>query len=220
MKTYPVCLVGLERRRVVVVGGGDVAERKVGGLLEAGARITVISPTLTGTLHSMAACGQIATVERPYRAGDLDGAFLAFAATGDEAVNHAVCAEAERAGCLVNSASDPVDGNVILPAVVRRGEITVAIATGGASPALAHHLRERTEAVIGPEYADLAALLAELRPILQVSLPTTEARAAAAARLIAAGLLGILQQDGIEAGRRYAMALIEQLADKSDRRES
>ncbi len=204
MKTYPICLVGLERRRAVVVGGGKVAERKVQGLIDAGALVTVISPTLTEGLQSWASSATISVVKRAYRPGDLVGAFLVIAATADPIANLAVCQEAERRGCLLNSAETPERGNYIVPSVVRRGDITVAVGTGGASPALAHEIRLLLEQTIGPEYAGLASLLAELRH----SFDDNAGRQAACSRLLASGILEVLRTGGEEAGRRYTAELL------------
>ena len=164
MKTYPINLIGLETRRCVVVGGGAVAARKLAGLLAAGARVTVISPELSTEVESRAADRQITVLRRAYEPGDLSGAFLVIAATDDPPTNAAVWDEARQLGCLINAVDDPAHSNFILPAVVRRGEVNLAISTGGASPTLARRLREQLETQVGPEYGDLAGLMAELRP--------------------------------------------------------
>lgn len=208
MKTYSICLIGLERRRTVVVGGGNIATRKVTGLLEAGAQVTVISPILTSELKKLAEAGRIVVIERPYREGDLAGAFLVIAATDDLAINEAVWQEAEQRGCLVNVVDDPPHCNFILPAIVRRGEVTVAVSTGGASPALARRLREWLETLIGPEYGDLATLLAELRPELQSRYKDEKARLEAAFRLVDSDLLNIIKEKGMDAARTRAWQLL------------
>lgn len=212
MQTYPISLIGLATRRSVVIGGGAVAARKVAGLLAAGAAVTVISPALVPELAQRAAAGEIEVVSRAYRPGDLAGAFLAIAATDDPAVNRAVWEEAERGGCLINVVDDPGHSNFIVPAVVRRGEIVLAISTGGASPALARRLRERLEAAIGPEYGVLADLLAELRPELFACFPPGELRLAAALRLVDSDVLEIIRRDGAEAGRARLADLLAQMS--------
>jgi len=141
-----------------------VAARKVAGLLAAGARVTVISPELSTEVESRAAERQITVLRRAYEPGDLSGAFLVIAATDDPPANAAVWEEARQLGCLINAVDDPAHSNFILPAVVRRGEVNLAISTGGASPTLARRLREQLETQVGPEYGDLAGLMAELRP--------------------------------------------------------
>jgi precorrin-2 dehydrogenase/sirohydrochlorin ferrochelatase len=209
MKTYPVCLVHLERRTAVVVGGGEVAERKVAGLLEAGACVTVICPTQTAQLLAWANARTITLIAREYRYGDLAGAFLVVAATDDPMVNQAVCDESGERGCLVNSAEHPERSDFILPAVVRRGQIAVAVSTGGASPALARHLRDRVGHVVGAEYADAAGLLDDLRPALIERFPGAKARSAAVDYLLGSGLLDYLAREGREAAAEYALAMID-----------
>jgi precorrin-2 dehydrogenase / sirohydrochlorin ferrochelatase len=217
VKSYPICIVGLDRRRVVVVGGGAVAERKVAGLLEAGAQVTVIGPRHTPQLRAWGAAGTLVAVERPYAAGDLDGAFLAVAATDDPAANEAVCRDARAAGCLVNAVEGSERGDYIVPAVIRRGEITIAVGTGGASPALARHLRRRLEEVVGPEYAGVAALLAGLRPYLLDRLDDERARSDAVEGLLAAGLPDLVRDLGEDGAMRRAMEMLDALLDAGSR---
>jgi precorrin-2 dehydrogenase/sirohydrochlorin ferrochelatase len=162
MGYYPV-LLDLAGRRCVMVGGGIIAGRRVDGLLTAGARVTVISPRLTRTLAALAAEGRIDHEAREYRDGDLDGADLAFVATDAGEVNAAVAREARARGVWINAADDPARCTFILPALVRRGDLTVAVATGGSSPALARAIREELETYLTDDYAILAAIAAEAR---------------------------------------------------------
>jgi siroheme synthase-like protein len=162
MGYYPV-LLDLAGRRCVMVGGGIIAGRRVDGLLTAGARVTVISPRLTRTLAALAAEGRIDHEAREYRDGDLDGADLAFVATDAGEVNAAVAREARARGVWINAADDPARCTFILPALVRRGDLTVAVATGGSSPALARAIREELETYLTDEYTTLAAIAAEAR---------------------------------------------------------
>jgi len=152
-------LVGLDLRDrpVLVVGGGAVARRKVAGLHEAGARVTVVA------LGCPEMPVGVAVEQRPFREADLDGVVLAVAATDDPALNLRIAGDARRRGVWVNVVDDPQAGSVVLPAVVRRGALRVAVSTGGASPALARRLRERLELELGPEYAALVELLGRLR---------------------------------------------------------
>jgi precorrin-2 dehydrogenase/sirohydrochlorin ferrochelatase len=208
MKTYPVCLIGMQARRAVVVGGGTVAARKVKDLLEAGAQVTVISPKLTTELQSLVDDGQVTLIRRPYTAGDLSEAFLVIAATDDGYVNQKVWHETEHVGCLVNVVDDPGHCNFIMPAVVRHGDVTIAVSTGGASPALARRLRERLEQLIGPEYGQLASLLAELRPQVQSRYKDQAERRKAALRLVDSDLIETIKRAGIEAARARARELL------------
>jgi precorrin-2 dehydrogenase/sirohydrochlorin ferrochelatase len=162
---YPI-LVDLAARPVVVVGGGAVAERRALGLLAAGARVRVVSPLLGEGLAAMAGRGELAVESRPYRTGDLAGAVLAVAATDDPEVNRRVAADGRAAGVLVNRADDADGGDVTVPAVLRRGDLTVAVATSGRTPGLAGALRRRLEGDFGPEWAELVDLLAADRAAL------------------------------------------------------
>ncbi len=215
MQTYPICLVGLNQRRSVVIGGGHVAVRKTSALLEAGAAVTVISPQFIPEFAGLSHHPALRLVQRPYQEGDLEGAFLVISATDMAVVNQAVYAEALRRGCLVNVVDDPQRSNFIVPAVVQRGEVQLAITTGGASPALARRLRERLEGWLRPAYGDLAAILAELRPELLRRFAPGPARLEAALHLVDAGLLDVIESDGVEAARQRAAALLDELAEGS-----
>ena len=163
---YPVFL-DLAQRRCLVVGGGPVAEGKVAGLLAAGARVTVVSPIVTERLAAWAAERRIVHAARPYRADDLDGRQLAFTATDDPAVTAAVSADGRARGVWVNAADDPAHCDFILPAVVRRGRLAVAISTGGASPAAARAIREELDGYLTTAHAALVELAAEARADLR-----------------------------------------------------
>jgi precorrin-2 dehydrogenase / sirohydrochlorin ferrochelatase len=163
---YPVCL-DLRDRPCVVIGGGAVAARKVEGLLECGARVTVVAPALVPRLQSLLDEGRIEARQRPYAKGDLAGVALAIAATDERAVNARVAAEARARGVWLNAADDPERCDFILPAVIRRGDLQIAVSTGGRSPALARRVREDLERLLPPEYADLLPLLADVRAELR-----------------------------------------------------
>lgn len=147
----------LRGRACLVVGGGGVARRKVDGLLAAGATVTVVAPQCPPLPT------EVTIALRPFVDEDLDGVVLAVAASDDRALNARVACLARKRGIWVNVVDDPQAGTVIVPAVARRGDLQIAVSTGGASPALAKHLRERLEREFGPEYGDLVALLGELR---------------------------------------------------------
>lgn len=166
MAYYPIVL-DLTGRSCLVVGGGSVAERKIAGLLAAEAIVTVISPALTSRLQEWATIGQIRHIERVYRPGDLAGAQLVFAASDDRAVNAAVYSEGQERGIWVNAADDPTYCDFMLPAILRRGELIVAVATGGASPALAGVVRDELEALLSADYATLAQVAAKVRQELR-----------------------------------------------------
>jgi siroheme synthase-like protein len=171
---YPVNLV-LAGKRCLVVGGGTVAARKVGGLVAAGATVTVVAPVIVDDLRSLAGGDDAVTlVERRYQAGDLEGAWLAVTATDDPAVNRAVLADGEAARVWVNAADDPEACSFILPAVVRQGPVMVTVSTSGYSPALAAWLRGHVQAELGPEVAELARMLADARAELHAQGRSTE----------------------------------------------
>lgn len=172
---YPILLT-LQDRPCTVVGGGAVAERKVTGLLECGASVTVISPSLTGTLQKLAEDATIEYLPRGYEAGDLEGAFLAIAASDDPEANSMVWEEAADLGILANVADKPEQCNFILPSVLRRGSLTLAVSTGGASPALARKIRMDLEGRYGPEYSRLVELMERLRAWALVKIEDREKR--------------------------------------------
>jgi len=155
--------VRLRDRSVVVLGGGPVAERRIASLLDEGARVTVVSPQVTVEIEQWAATGRIRLERRRYVNGDLRGARTAFAATGDADANRVARAEADARGIWLNVADEPSLCDFFVPAVVRRGHLTVAVSTDGASPALAARLRDQLEQELGPEYADVLQQLADLR---------------------------------------------------------
>jgi siroheme synthase-like protein len=161
---YPVSLV-VAGRRCVVVGGGPVAARKAAALAEAGAVVEVIAPEVGAAVRNLG----VTVTEREYRKGDLDGAWLAVAATDDPVVNRRVHADGEDARVWVNAADDPEACAFTLPAVLRRGPVAVAVSTGGHSPALAGWLRDRIAEELGPEVGRLAELLSEIRDEVQAT---------------------------------------------------
>lgn len=166
---YPVSLV-VAGKRCVVVGGGSVAARKVAALVEAGAEVSVIAPVICEEIRAL----PVERVERPYRRGDLDLAWLAIAATDNTEVNRQVSADGHAARVWVNAADDPEACAFTLPAVLRRGPVTAAVSTGGHSPALAGWLRDQIAAQMGPEIGLLAELLSEARDELQAAGRSTE----------------------------------------------
>ncbi len=181
---YPVQL-NLSGRLCVVVGGGAVGRRKLAGLSRAGARVRVIDadpasvPPTDNTLEFL---------PRPYRDGDLEGAFLAFAATADPAVNAAVAAEARRRGIPINRADDAAACDFLLPANLRRGDLLFSVASGGRSPALAAILRDRLAEHFGPEWGAVLDIAAALRRKRLTPLEKTKYNHEILRRLLAAGL--------------------------------
>jgi len=163
---YPAFL-DLTERPVLVVGGGEVAEGKVAGLLAADARVTVVSPTVTPRLAEWAGAGRIRHTPRAYRSGDLAGYHLTLVATEQRDVSGAVAAEGRARGVWVNAADEPARCDFILPAVIRRGRLVVAVSTGGASPAAARAIREELEGHLTEDHAMLVELAADARADLR-----------------------------------------------------
>ena len=159
---YPVFL-NVKGRRCAVIGGGEVALRKVITLLKDGAKVTVISPELCLELASLAKEKKIKYAAREYKSGDLKGVFVAIAATDNSIINRRVAAEARKQAALVNVVDDAGESDFIAPAIIRRGEITIAISTSGQSPALARKLRVKLENEFGEEYGRLGRLIGEAR---------------------------------------------------------
>ncbi len=168
---YMACL-DLEGRSCLVVGGGRVALEKASGLVGCGARVTVVAPEIDAGFAAL----DVELLQRAYHTVDLEGRLLVVAATSEPAVNRQVFADAESRSLLCNVADVPELCSFILPAVHREGPIAIAISTGGASPALAQRIRDEAAERYGPEYAELARRLEELRPWAKENLPTYEAR--------------------------------------------
>jgi precorrin-2 dehydrogenase/sirohydrochlorin ferrochelatase len=162
MRYYPVFL-DIAGKPAVVIGGGQVALRKVEGLLDAGAHITVISPALHPDLEALVAAGRVRHIAREYSPGDLDGCLLAFVGTDDRSVNAAVAREGKQRGVWVNAVDDPANCDFIMPGIVRRGDIILAVSTSGGSPAMARKLREDLEQFLTEEYALMLDLVAQVR---------------------------------------------------------
>ena len=167
-------LLRLAGRRVLVVGAGSVAARKVDQLLAEGARVHVVAPEVGDAVRARADSGLVSVSARPFRADDLDGAWLVVTTTGRPDVDDAVFAAAESRCVLVNSADDPERCSVTLMSVARRGDVRVGVATGGRSPGLAAWLRRRLEDDLGPELAEVCDLLATRRAAIRATGRSTE----------------------------------------------
>jgi len=204
---YPVFL-DLRGRRAVVIGGGAVAEQKVHGLVGAGAHVTVVSTDVTPALGALARRNAIEHKRRPYRRGDLKGAWLAIAATDDRGTNGAVWAEAEQLGVPLNAVDDLEHCSFIAPALHREGDITVAVSTAGKSPALAVRLRQRIARLVGRAEARLCELLGELRPGLAERVPDTPARTALWYRIVDSDVIDFVRRGDIEGARGRMAELV------------
>ncbi len=166
MSYFPIFL-SMNARRCLVIGGGAVAERKVANLLEAGAEVVVISPDATDHILNWSKENTIQFVARSYQPGDLAEFDLVFVATDDRAVTQQVGRDGHSLGVWINAADDPAHCDFILPSVLRRGDLTIAISSGGKSPAVARMIREELELYFTEEYALLTQLAAEVRDELR-----------------------------------------------------
>ncbi|WP_123041309.1 precorrin-2 dehydrogenase/sirohydrochlorin ferrochelatase family protein [Cohnella candidum] len=208
---YPVML-RMEGKLAVVIGGGPVAERKVCGLLEAGAQIRVVSPELTEGLRTLAEVGRLEWRQKEAEASDLAGATLVFAAAGSSEANLRITAAAAASGIPVNAAEDGEAGDFILPAVLRRGRFILTASVSGAGPALASRVVRELETRYGPEYAEYADELRRIRRIVKERVSSREERR----RLLAAAA----ETDALEEWRTTGIAaepdrLLERLRDRA-----
>jgi uroporphyrin-III C-methyltransferase / precorrin-2 dehydrogenase / sirohydrochlorin ferrochelatase len=179
--------VALRGVAVAVVGGGHIAERKVGMLLDGGAEVTVVAPEVTRSIEDWAAAGRLALKRRPYEPGDLHGAKLAYAATSHPDVNRAVRDEARAAGVWLNAVDQPELCDFITPACVRRGDLTIAVSTDGRAPGFAKQVRENLERQYGPACAEDLAAAAAARPARQAGSPSAPDRATPGGRVFLVG---------------------------------
>lgn len=165
MRTHPI-LLRLDGRSCVIVGGDASAAWKAAACLRAGGNVTVVASALEPALAALVAAREVRHLSRDYRPGDLAGAFLAYASTGDPGIVGLLTAEAARERVLLNVIDTPEACTFLAPAVVERGDLRIAIGTGGASPGLSARLRRELEATVGPEYGGLVAILGAVRHAL------------------------------------------------------
>lgn len=213
MRYYPIFL-DLQGRHCIVVGGGTIAEGKVEGLLAAGARVSVISPTLTLRLRALADDHIIGYHAREYHEGDLAGAFMVVSATDEKPVNEQVWAEANERQQLVNVVDDVPFCNFIAASLVRRGDLTIAISTSGNAPALAVRLREWLEGQIGNEYAHFLELAGTIRAPLAQKFPSFAERKRRWYDLVDSDVLDLLRH-GQEAAAHHRIEEIMGVAPRT-----
>lgn len=173
MPLYPIYLK-LDGHKVLVVGGGIVAEQKVEAVLRSATDVAVIAPQVTERIGIWADKGLIKHVAQEYRPGMAQGYFLVISCTDSESVNRAVYDEARKSGALCNAVDDPAFCDFYAPAVVSRGEFQIAISTGGNSPLLSQEVRKELEQQFGPEYESWTAWLGRMRADLRTVLPRTQ----------------------------------------------
>jgi siroheme synthase-like protein len=200
MKHYPVYL-NLKDRIVLVVGAGEIAMQKIQTLLESGAKIRVVAPEGITEMDTLAQGGKIEWRRRPYQPSDMEEVALAIAATDDESLQRRIAAEARARRIWVNVVDVPPLCDFIAPAVVRKGDIQIAISTGGASPAVAKMLRQKIEGLIGPEYEHLVQMLQRHRPDI-LKLPR-EKRRSLWESIISPSFLDQIKKGGIDRAEQH-----------------
>ncbi len=192
MQYYPVNL-DIKKKTCLVVGGGAVATRKVLTLLNCGASVTVVSPEITDSLKELAEKGTIVLEKRSYRPSDLNGKFLVIVATNIDDLNSKISSDAQHQNMLCNIADKPEACNFILPSIVNRGDLIIAISTSGKSPAFSKQLRKDLEKEFGEEYADFLRLMGAIRSKLLNCEHAPEAHKSLFEKLIAGGLISMIK---------------------------
>ena len=193
MKYYPAYL-DLRKRRCVVIGGGAVAERKTLSLLDAGAVVTIISPTLTQKLQALSDSKTITHCKKLYEGKDLIGAYLVIAATDSPEVNTRVATACRKQDLLVNVAVPPEESSFIVPSALRRGDLLIAISTSGASPALSRKIRQELEQQYGAEYELFLEMLSAIRTRVLDEIQDEKKRKAVLLSIGESDVLGLLRQ--------------------------
>lgn len=209
MKTYPINLV-LENKLVILIGGKGEITHKIPGLLEVGALVRVIAPSIDENVREYVLNEQIEWIARPYQSGDLTGAALIIASTGQETVHDAIWAEGEKNGQLVNVMDVLPQCNFHAASLVRQGQLTISIGTGGAAPALAVTLRKRFEEEFGPEYAEFLDFAQSIRPEIAQKIPLFHQRTRFWYALVESEALSLLRQGNREEFENLVTKLLEE----------
>jgi siroheme synthase-like protein len=203
---YLPIFMDLRGRDCLVVGGGAFAASRIDALVEAEAVVTLIAPEITPRLAALAEAGAIHYCARGYISSDMRGRFMAWVSAADAAIARTVANDARAMRVLINAGDRPELCDFITPAVVKRGEVQIAIGTGGASPALARRLRERLESIVGPEYGPLAEISRHARKWLRSRVEDPEERARLLSSLIDGELPDAIRRDDREEVERLLQA--------------
>jgi siroheme synthase-like protein len=209
MRYFPIYL-DLKDRPVLVVGGGEIAEGKLLQLVDAGAAVRVVSPTLTPTLMAMASDRRIERREGRFEPKDLDGIYLVISATDDQVVNQQVAQLAGERGLLCNVVDQPALCNFITPSLVTRGRLQISVSSGGASPSLTQRVKREIAALIGDEYDGLLELAAEMRREAKERIPDFDRRRSVLHAFVESEALALLRDGRVDDARRIARTLLEQ----------
>lgn len=205
---YPAFL-DLRERRCLVVGGGEIAEGKVNGLVGSNANVTVIAPDVSDTLKLQAELGGIEWIRRAYQHGDLQGFYLVVAATNHRVTNQMVLEEAENLGILCNVVDDNESSNFIIPSSLQKGALTISISTAGIAPRLAQRIRTELEQGFGNEYAVILELLAEFRPRIREKIVDLELRRRLYDEMLDSPALALIRRGAPESAREMLEYILE-----------
>jgi siroheme synthase-like protein len=208
MRYYPIYL-DLKDRHVLVVGGGMIAEGKTQQLIDAGARVRIVSPVLTTHLAELAERGVIEYCQRRFRADDLSGVILVISSTDDHALNEEVSRLARESDVLCNVVDQPSLCNFITPALVTRGDLQISVSTAGGSPSLAQRVKREVAALIGEEYGDLLEIAAEMRAEAKQRIHDFERRRKVLHTFVESDALDLIRAGRREEARQFAFALLE-----------
>jgi precorrin-2 dehydrogenase/sirohydrochlorin ferrochelatase len=196
-KYYPVSL-DLTDKRCVIIGGGEVAQRKAERLIACGAQVTVVSPSLTPLLEDRKKANAIEHIDTDYERQALHGAFMVIGATDHDDVNAQISRDALSLGILVNIVDDPDKCNFILPSLVQQGDLSIAVSTGGKSPALAKKIKEDLQQQYGPEYESLLKIMGSLRKKIMAQGHATEANKAVFEALVRSDMLQAIRDGNLD----------------------
>jgi len=205
-KYYPI-LLSIQDKKCVVIGGGNVAWRKVCSLKEAGARVTVVSPEFCPEMEKETGIDRI---QKKYEEGFLSGAWVVIASTDDEEVNKKIYYDSVKRGILVNVVDRPEYCSFIVPATVSRGDLSISISTGGASPALARNIRESLEKQFGDEYGEFAKLLSETRRKVLSEIPDETIRRDILQRIAGLDMLEVVKTKGVSEAKKKILGIISE----------
>jgi len=212
MRYYPIYL-DLKNRAVLVVGGGEIAEGKTRQLVDAGARVRVVCPTLTPQLAEWAARGVIEHDRDRFAKDDLKDVYLVIGATDDQSVNEEVARLAAELGLLYNIVDQPSLCNFITPALVTRGDLQISISTGGGSPSLTQRVKREIAALIGEEYGELLKIAAEMRAEAKGRIPDFERRRKVLHEFVESDALAMIRQGRFAEARELARSLLEKMGE-------
>lgn len=210
-KYYPIFL-NIQNKKCVVIGGGEVAWRKVCSLQDAGAKVTVVSPAFYPELEKLPG---VERIQRKYDESFLEGASVVIASTNDEEVNKKIYYDAVKRGLLVNVVDRPEFCSFIVPATIMRGDLCVSISTGGSSPALARNIRESLENQFGKEYDEFTRLLSEMRKWALAEISDEKVRRDILQRIAGLDMLDIVKKSGVSEAKKKMLEIVAEKTSSS-----